>query len=70
MPTSRARLLGLSLPVDTISISMRKLLALKGLGADDYRVKELVGTPVRFECLKRGECDGVPLGQPDDLIAI
>lgn len=66
----KGRLLGLSLPVDTISISMRKLLALKGLGDGDYRVKELVGTPVRFECLKRGECDGVPLGQPDDLIAL
>jgi NitT/TauT family transport system substrate-binding protein len=66
----KGRLLGLSLPVDTISISMRKLLALKGLGASDYRVKELVGTPVRFECLRRGECDGVPLGQPDDLIAL
>ena len=66
----KGRLLGLSLPVDTISISMRKLLALNGLGDVDYRVKELVGTPVRFECLKRGECDGVPLGQPDDLIAL
>ena len=66
----KGRLLGLSLPIDTISISMRKLLALKGLGAADYRVKELVGTPVRFECLRRGECDGVPLGQPDDLIAL
>jgi NitT/TauT family transport system substrate-binding protein len=66
----KGKLLGLSLPVDTISISMRKLLALKGLGAGDYRVKELVGTPVRFDCLKRGECDGVPLGQPDDLIAL
>jgi hypothetical protein len=66
----KGRLLGLSLPIDTISISMRKLLALKGLGEADYRVKELVGTPVRFECLRRGECDGVPLGQPDDLIAL
>jgi ABC-type nitrate/sulfonate/bicarbonate transport system substrate-binding protein len=66
----KGKLLGLSLAVDTISISMRKLLALKGLGATDYRVKELVGTPVRFECLRRGECDGVPLGQPDDLIAL
>ena len=62
--------MGLSLPVDTISISMRKLLALKGLQEHDYRVKELVGSPVRFECLKRGECDAVPLGQPDDLVAI
>jgi ABC-type nitrate/sulfonate/bicarbonate transport system substrate-binding protein len=66
----KGKLIGLSLPVDTISISMRKLLALKGLGDADYRVKELVGTPVRAACLKSGECDAVPLGQPDDLIAI
>jgi ABC-type nitrate/sulfonate/bicarbonate transport system substrate-binding protein len=66
----KGRLVGLSLPVDTISISMRKLLALNGLGEGDYSVKELVGTPVRFECLKRGECDAVPLGQPEDFIAI
>jgi ABC-type nitrate/sulfonate/bicarbonate transport system substrate-binding protein len=66
----KGRVLGLSLGVDTISTSMRKLLALKGLNGGDYRVKELVGTPVRFECLRRGECDGVPLGQPDDLIAL
>jgi len=66
----KGRVLGLSLAVDTISISMRKLLALKGLQEGDYAVKELVGTPVRFDCLKKGECDGVPLGQPEDLIAI
>jgi ABC-type nitrate/sulfonate/bicarbonate transport system substrate-binding protein len=66
----KGKLIGLSLPVDTISISMRKLLALKGLGDADYRIKELVGTPVRAACLKSGECDAVPLGQPDDLIAI
>ena len=64
------KLIGLSLPVDTISISMRKLLALKKLDETDYRVKELVGSPVRAACLKSGECDAVPLGQPDDLIAI
>ena len=66
----KGRVVGLSLPIDTISISMRKLLALKGLGTADYSVKELVGTPVRFECLKRDECDAVPLGQPEDFIAI
>jgi ABC-type nitrate/sulfonate/bicarbonate transport system substrate-binding protein len=66
----KGKLIGLSLPVDTISISMRKLLALKGLSDADYRVKELVGSPVRAACLKSGECDAVPLGQPDDLIAI
>jgi ABC-type nitrate/sulfonate/bicarbonate transport system substrate-binding protein len=66
----KGKLIGLSLPIDTISISTRKLLALKGLSEADYRVKPLVGTPVRFDCLKKGECDAVPLGQPDDLNAI
>jgi ABC-type nitrate/sulfonate/bicarbonate transport system substrate-binding protein len=66
----KGKVVGLSLPVDTISISIRKLLALKGLHDGDYSVKELVGTPVRFDCLNRGECDAVPLGQPDDFVAI
>jgi ABC-type nitrate/sulfonate/bicarbonate transport system substrate-binding protein len=66
----KRKTVGLSLPIDTISISTRKLLALKGLSDADYRVKQLVGTPARFECLHKGECDAVPLGQPDDLIAI
>ena len=66
----KGKLIGLSLPIDTISISMRKLLVLKGLGDADYRIKELVGTPLRAACLKGGECDAVPLGQPEDLIAI
>jgi ABC-type nitrate/sulfonate/bicarbonate transport system substrate-binding protein len=65
----KGKLIGLSLPIDTISISTRKLLALKGLHDGDYRVKELVGSPARAACLKSGECDAVPLGQPDDLIA-
>ena len=66
----KGKLVGLSLPIDTISISMRKLLALKGLKEGDFQVKELVGTPVRFACLKEGTCDAVPLGQPDDFNAI
>jgi NitT/TauT family transport system substrate-binding protein len=66
----KGKQIGLSLPVDTISISMRKLLAQNGLGSADYKVKELVGTPVRYDCLKSGECAGVPLGQPNDLEAI
>jgi ABC-type nitrate/sulfonate/bicarbonate transport system substrate-binding protein len=49
---------------------MRKLLALRGLSTADYSVKELVGTPVRFDCLERGECDAVPLGQPEDFVAM
>jgi ABC-type nitrate/sulfonate/bicarbonate transport system substrate-binding protein len=66
----KGKVVGLSLAVDTISISMRKLLALKGVGDADYSVKELVGTPLRLDCLKKGECDAVPLGQPEDLVAM
>jgi len=66
----KGKLLGLSLKVDTISISTRKLLALHGLREEDYRVKELVGTPLRSKCLQSGECAGVPLGQPEDFAAI
>ncbi len=66
----KGKLIGLSLPIDTISISTRKLLALKGLSDSDYRVKELVGSPARADCLRNGDCDAVPLGQPDDLLAV
>ena len=33
-------------------------------------MQQLVGTPVRFACLKSGECAGVPLGQPADIAAV
>ena len=63
----KGKTVGLSLAVDTISISTRKLMAMNGVKEADFKVKELVGTPARTECLKKGECDAVPLGQPDDL---
>jgi ABC-type nitrate/sulfonate/bicarbonate transport system substrate-binding protein len=66
----KGKTIGLSIGADTISITTRKLLAKHGLRERDYHAKELVGTPVRFECLKRGECAGVPLGQPNDLTAV
>ncbi len=64
----KGKTIGLSLAVDTISISTRKLMALNGIKADDVKVKELVGTPARADCLRKGECDAVPLGQPEDFL--
>jgi len=58
----------MSLAVDTISIASRMLLEKHGLPEGAYRTKELVGTPVRADCLSKGECDAVPLGQPDDIL--
>ena len=63
----KGKTIGLSLAVDTISISTRKLLAMNGIYESDFKVKELVGTPARADCLKKAECDAVPLGQPEDF---
>jgi ABC-type nitrate/sulfonate/bicarbonate transport system substrate-binding protein len=63
----QGKIVGLSLAVDTISISTRKLMAMNGVKEGDFKVKELVGTPARADCLRKGECDAVPLGQPEDL---
>ena len=64
----KGKTVGLSLAVDTISISTRKLMALNGVKEGEFKVKELVGTPARADCLKKGECDAVPLGQPEDFV--
>jgi NitT/TauT family transport system substrate-binding protein len=64
----KGKWVGLSLAVDTISISTRKLMAKNGIQESDFKVKELVGTPARADCLRKGECDAVPLGQPEDFV--
>ena len=66
----RKKLIGLADEAGTISISTRKLLAMNGLRDGDFRVKIIEGTPARWSCLKRGECDAAPLGQPQDLFAV
>jgi ABC-type nitrate/sulfonate/bicarbonate transport system substrate-binding protein len=64
----RGKTVGMSLAVDTISIASRMLLEKHGLQEGAYRTRELVGTPVRADCLSKGDCDAVPLGQPDDIL--
>jgi len=49
-------------------IASRLLLAKHGLKEPAFRTKELIGTPIRAKCLTDGECDAVPLGQPDDIV--
>jgi ABC-type nitrate/sulfonate/bicarbonate transport system substrate-binding protein len=64
----KGKMVAMSLPVDTISIASRLLLAKHGLKDPAYRTKELIGTQTRAKCLLSGECDAVPLGQPDDIV--
>jgi ABC-type nitrate/sulfonate/bicarbonate transport system substrate-binding protein len=66
----KGKLVGLADEAGTITISTRRLLALRGLRKEEFRFKTIEGTPARYACLKRGECDAVPLGQPHDLQAI
>ncbi|MGH6771388.1 MAG: ABC transporter substrate-binding protein [Xanthobacteraceae bacterium] len=63
----KGKLVAMSLPVDTISIASRLLLARHGLKEAAFRTKELIGTKTRASCLASGECDAAPLGQPDDI---
>ena len=65
----KGKLIGLADPGGSITVSMRKLLALNGIREADVRVKTIEGTQARWNCLKRGECVAVPLGQPQDLLA-
>ena len=64
----KGKMFAMSLPVDTISIASRLLLAKHGLKETDYRTTELIGTQTRAKCLIAGACDAVPLGQPDDIV--
>jgi ABC-type nitrate/sulfonate/bicarbonate transport system substrate-binding protein len=66
----KGKLVGMADPGGSIAMSMRKLLALHGMRDADIRVKVIEGTPTRLNCLRRGECTAVPLGQPQDLVAL
>jgi ABC-type nitrate/sulfonate/bicarbonate transport system substrate-binding protein len=66
----KGKLIGLADEAGTITITTRKLLALHGLRSGDFRVKIIEGTPGRFTCLRRADCEAVPLGQPQDLLAL
>jgi ABC-type nitrate/sulfonate/bicarbonate transport system substrate-binding protein len=66
----RGKLIGVAAENGSITISIRKLLALNGLDKPDYRTRFVDGTPARLDCLTGGDCDAVPLGQPQDLVAM
>jgi ABC-type nitrate/sulfonate/bicarbonate transport system substrate-binding protein len=66
----KGKLVGLANEQGSITISMRKLLALHGLTRSSYVVNTQEGTPQRQYCLLHSDCDAVVLGQPQDLQAI
>jgi ABC-type nitrate/sulfonate/bicarbonate transport system substrate-binding protein len=62
------KLVAISAPPDTITLSTRMLLAKGGLKDGEYRTKEIIGSGQRAECLASGACDAAPLGQPEDIV--
>ena len=66
----KGHVIGLAEADGPVAFATRKLLRLHGIGPADIQVKTVSGTPARLDCLKRGACDAVPLGQPQDLMAI
>jgi ABC-type nitrate/sulfonate/bicarbonate transport system substrate-binding protein len=66
----KGKLLGVAAETGSITISIRKLLAMHGLQAGDYQAKFVDGTPDRLSCLTAGDCVAVPLGQPQDFVAM
>src|SRR5262252_2731567 len=47
----KGKLVGMADPAGSITISMRKLLALHGVGTGDFRTRIIEGTPARLNCL-------------------
>jgi ABC-type nitrate/sulfonate/bicarbonate transport system substrate-binding protein len=66
----KGKLVAISAPPDTITLSTRLLLGRGALKEGDYRTKEIIGSNQRADCLAQGECDAVPLGQPDDIVFV
>lgn len=66
----KGKIIGLADEYGTITLSTRKLLALHGVQRGEFGARVIEGTSGRWACLRRGDCDAVVLGQPQDLVAI
>jgi ABC-type nitrate/sulfonate/bicarbonate transport system substrate-binding protein len=66
----KGKLLGVAAETGSITISIRKLLAMHGVQREDFQARFVDGTPERLSCLTSGDCMAVPLGQPQDFVAM
>src|SRR5882757_1597759 len=66
----KGKVMGLADEYGTITLSTRKLMALKGVQRGEFGARVIEGTSGRWACLRRGDCDAVVLGQPQDLVAV
>jgi ABC-type nitrate/sulfonate/bicarbonate transport system substrate-binding protein len=66
----KGKVIGMTAPADTITLTTRKLLAMHGLMAADFQAKRVRDNGPRLDCLRTGDCSAVPLGHPEDSIAL
>jgi ABC-type nitrate/sulfonate/bicarbonate transport system substrate-binding protein len=66
----KGKLIGVAAETGSITISIRRLLAMHGIRREDFQARFIDGTPDRLVCLTAGDCDAVPLGQPQDFVAL
>ena len=66
----KGRRVGMADMSGAVSLATMALLEKHGVTQSDIEINIIEGTPGRFQCLMRGDCDAVPLGQPQDFHAI
>ena len=66
----KGRRVGMADMSGAVSLATLALFAQHGITERDLEINVIEGTPGRFQCLMRGDCDAVPLGQPQDFHAI
>ena len=66
----KGKLIGVAAENGSITLSIRKLLAMHGIQREDFRARFVDGTPDRLNCLVKADCDAVPIGQPHDFLAL
>lgn len=65
----KGRKIGMADMSGSVSLATLALLEQNGVSKNDFDINVIEGTPGRFQCLIRGDCDAVPLGQPQDFHA-
>jgi len=66
----KGRRIGMADMSGSVSLATMALFEKHGVTQSDIDINVIEGTPGRFQCLMRGDCDAVPLGQPQDFHAL
>ena len=67
----KGKVIALTSAWDTITLTSRKLLAMHGLGPNDFQVEGSIrGSQSRFACMQSGRCAANSAGHPSDIHAI